>query len=177
MIIEHTPRYYKNSKIANEILHSIDVENERLILAVEKTKEEFIVDTAEFTLSKYEEEFNLPIAPSISLEERRSRIKAKMRSTGTTTKALFKSIVDSWTNGDVDIIEDYANYKITIEFNSTIGIPLNIQDVKNAINEVKPAHLVIEYKFKYNTWQDVSIKTWGELEAYTWQEVLEKGVI
>lgn len=177
MLIEHTPRYYRNSTIANDILHPIDLENERLILAVDTTKKEFVVDTAVHTLSQYELEYGLPINPNVSIEERQSRIKARMRSTGTTTKELIKSIVDSWTNGNVDIIEDYANYRITIEFNSVIGIPLNIQDVKNAINEIIPAHLEVLYKFKYNTWQEVSVKTWGELEAYTWQEVLEKGVI
>lgn len=177
MIIEHFPRYYDESKIAKELTHPIDLENERLIQAVKTTKNEFVVNTAIYTLSKYEEEYGLPVNPNVTIEERRSRITARMRSTGTTTKELIKTIVDSWTNGDVNIIEDSANYKITIEFNSVLGIPPNIDDVKLAIREVLPAHLDVEYKFKYNTWAEIGTKLWADLEPYKWIEILEKGVI
>lgn len=151
-LIEHFPRYYKESEIAKELTYPIDLENLRLSVAVEQTKKEFVVDTAIETLPKFEEEFGLPINPTgVTLEERRSRIKAKMRTAGTTTKELVKTVVSSWAYGNVEVIEDSSNYSIKIEFVDEEAIPPNLQYIKQIISEIIPAHLGVEYIFKYNT--------------------------
>lgn len=152
-LIEHLPFYYKESSIVKDLFKPIDLENERLIATVETTKNEFVVNTAVYTLSKYEEEYGLPINPNVSIEERRSRIIARMRSTGTTTKELVKTIAMSWSNGEVDVIEYSSQYKIEIQFVGTIGIPANIDYLKQSIYEIIPVHLEVEYTFKYNTVQ------------------------
>lgn len=53
---------------------------------------------------------------------------------------------------------------------SVKSLPTRLDDVKDSINVVNPAHLGIEYQFKYNTWGELygdSNNTnpykWGEL--------------
>lgn len=177
-LIYHMPTYYKNANVVKDMTKPIDDENISIENLIAEYVNQFIVNTATFALGRYEEQYGLPINPSgLSYAERRSRIKAKMRTYGVVTKETLQNIVNSWTNADIEIIEDYANYKVVIKFVSIVGVPENMEDVYSAIREVLPAHLNVEYQFKYNKWSDVESKTWGQLEQYTWQEVLEKGVI
>ena len=39
------------------------------------------------------------------------------------------------------------------------------------IEEIKPAHLMVEYEYIYNTWENVGKLTWNEASAYTWEEI------
>ena len=44
-------------------------------------------------------------------------------------------------------------------------------DLKLTIEEIKPAHLMVEYEYIYNTWENVGKLTWNEASAYTWEEI------
>ena len=44
-------------------------------------------------------------------------------------------------------------------------------DLKLTIEEIKPAHLVVEYEYIYNTWENVEVLTWEQAVAYTWEEI------
>lgn len=174
-IIENLPLYYKISDYVKNVSNAYDIEVNLFDNKRKEMKNQFIVDTATTSLIKYEEEYGLDINPlGISIEERRSRIKAKMRSVGTINKETIKSIVDSWTNGNVDIIEDFNNYTFTVKFNAFGGVPTNIEDVKKAIEEVKPAHLIVLFTFLYLWWDKYESynKTWDEWDNLnkTWDE-------
>lgn len=160
-IVEHMPHYIANSEVANNICSPIDIEIIKAELLIAEYTKQFVISTATFTLSRYEEQYNLPINPlGITIEERRSRVKAKMRSQGAVTKQMIRNVINSWTNAEIDIIEDYANYSVTIKFIDTVGIPSNVNDIYKAIDEIKPAHLNFIYEFKYNTVKDVRLKNW-----------------
>ena len=169
-------RYYQNSTSIKDITEPINIENESEEILIVAMVNQFIVSTATYALVRYEEQYALPINPSISLEERRSRIKAKMRSTGVVNAIMLQNIVDAWTNADIEVIEDYANFTVTIKFVSTIGIPSNIQDVYDAINAIKPAHLIFLYEFKYRRYEELTSKTHQQLSAFT-HELIRGGVI
>jgi len=205
-LIEHMPRYYQNATVIKDITRPIDLENEYQETLIADIINQFNVSTATYALARYEKEYGLAISPNISYDERRSRIKAKMRSIGAVNEAMIKNIIKSWTNSNVTIINvsnqqrlnhytnlelsEFTNLQLTayahggnivagegfefiIIFDDLVGVPSNMQDVYDAINAIKPAHLIFTYQFKYNKWIDVNSLTWEELEAYTWQEVLE----
>lgn len=62
-----------------------------------------------------------------------------------------------------------------MSFVDTMGTPPNIDDMKRAIEELKPAHMAVEYKYRYLVWDDLDDKqmTWDELDAasLTWNEL------
>lgn len=177
-ISQHMPRYYVNSKVVADTTTPIDLENTNFLDKIQEMIDQFIVSTATTTLNRYEEQYGLEVNPQgITTEERRSRIKAKMRSVGAVNAEMIQNVVSAWTNADVEIIEDFANYKITIKFVNVIGIPTKIDDVYKAIDEIIPAHIKVEYEFKYVRWVELENKKWIDLEPYTWQEVLEGGAI
>jgi len=125
---------------------------------------------------------------------------ARMRGFGTCTKAMVKKVADSWTNGDVEIVEFLTHYELNkkytheqmkqfthaklslndyefkIVFNNEIGIPPNMQDVYNAIEEIKPAHLNVRYEFKFRRHQELVNKTHEQLSGFT-HNIIRQGVI
>ncbi|WP_338463479.1 putative phage tail protein [Brevibacillus borstelensis] len=115
----------------------------------------------------------LDVAPFVRQPDvdRRSAIKARMRGTGTATKEMIRSVVESYTNGTVEITEHNDRYAITIKFVSNVGIPPNYESAKAAVLEIIPAHIGVEFTNEYSLWQDVRKTTWGNLANYTWGDV------
>ncbi|MGL5427209.1 MAG: putative phage tail protein, partial [Cetobacterium sp.] len=59
-------------------------------------------------------------------------------------------------------------------FISIIGIPRDVEVLKSAINEAKPAHLPIEYTFRYRTWGNLLENNWRYYKQFTWGQVLRR---
>jgi hypothetical protein len=53
-----------------------------------------------------------------------------------------------------------------------MGIPPKIEDLYSAINKIKPAHLVVNYEFRYSTWNDLSTYEERDLSKHTWGGLL-----
>jgi hypothetical protein len=125
---------------------------------------QLFVDTATWALSIYEIELNIPVEPSKPMSERRTVIKSKLRGTGQIDASLIKLVADSYSNGDVAVLFDGS---IKITFTGVLGIPPNMQDLRDAIEDIKPAHLGVEYNFTYITFGQLqdSGKTFGDIEA------------
>lgn len=121
-------------------------------------------------IDRREAEFGVTSDSKKPIEQRRAVLIAKLRGQGTTTPEFIKNVALSFQYGEVDVVEDDAPYTVRIVFESVLGVPPNMQDFINALEEVKPAHLVFEYVYKYNTWD--------MLEAFnkTWDEWADTGV-
>ena len=50
------------------------------------------------------------------------------------------------------------------------GVPTDIDGLKAALEAAKPAHIQIEYVFKFNTWADLKSFTWAQLKTGTWAD-------
>ena len=84
---------------------------------------------------------------------------------------MIEDVSRSYSNGEVEVIEDNGNSRFVVRFVGTLGIPGNMTDLKLTIEEIKPAHLMVEYEYIYNTWENVGKLTWNEASAYTWEEI------
>lgn len=120
--------------------------------------------TTERCIDRREAEFGVSSDSKKPIEQRRAVLIAKLRGQGTTTPEFIKNVALSFQYGEVDVVEDEAPYTVLIVFESVLGVPPNMQDFVNALEEVKPAHLVFEYVYKYNTWDMLEAfhKTWDE---------------
>jgi hypothetical protein len=70
----------------------------------------------------------------------------------------------------VDVTVDIPNYNIIITFVGRRGIPPNLPDVVNAIEEVIHAHIGYEMRFTYLIWNELDSQklTWNALDAKNW---------
>lgn len=110
-----------------------------------------------------------------SIEGKREQLEARWKTAGKCDLELLKIIANSWRNGEVSVL--FTNAVIEITFISIVGIPNNVEALKRSLGEAKPAHLPINYTFKYRTWGMLLPKTWGYYMQYTWGQVLKQEVI
>lgn len=168
------PGYYKTSQVIDNLNNADAVELNRLDEKLDSALNQYFVDSADFTLERWEKELGIEVNNNYSPEFRRTRILSKIRGQGTITINLIKTVSQSFSNGEVNITENNAQYSFTVKFIGTKGIPPNIDDLKNAIEDIKPAHLQAIFEFTYNPWSYVKTMTWGQVKENTWASLKER---
>lgn len=174
MLREKMPAYYKKSKVMNQLMMGIEKEMQALNEAVTLTENQFFVMLSDKDIERHEQDVGIPLDMSADIETRRSRILSRLRGTGTVTKTMMKNVAASFVNGEIEIVEYPSEYCFAVWFTSKDGVPYNIEDIKAMIEQIKPAHLAVEYVFTYRLWEDVRdvLQKWNMLTTYTWDWLL-----
>lgn len=107
-----------------------------------------------------------------TIEEKREEIEGHWKIAGKCDLQLLQTIANSWRNGQVAVM--FTNAVIEITFISIVGIPRDVDALKAAIDNAKPAHLPINYTFRYRVWGLLPPKNWEYYKKYTWEEVMKK---
>jgi uncharacterized protein YmfQ (DUF2313 family) len=172
------PEYYRKSKVIDNVntVHSIELTN--YLTQINNTLNQFFLDSADTTLNRWEAEVGIQVDNTYNIDYRRSNTKAKLRGKGTVTIKMIENVAEAYSNGDVDIIENSSNYSFAVKFRGSYGIPPNIEDLRKAIEEIKPAHLAFDFEYTYmtfnefdnynktwNAWDTLNL-TWDEFEVY-----------
>lgn len=98
-----------------------------------------------------------------SLEDRRAAVQAAWNVNVKPSLALMQNICDGWEAGGV--IASYDPGTLHLEFIGEVGVPDNLDDLKNAINDAAPAHIVVEYLIRYLLIREVhEVMTLTEIE-------------
>ena len=177
MIKRYLPTFIAKGNTIKNVYESQQAEIDLLNNDIQDLINNLFVETATWGLESFEKKYNIPINLDDTLENRRSRILARMVSKGQPfTKETIEAISNQFTNGDVEVIEHLENDYFTVKFVSEFGIPPKIQDVYDAINYVKASWLDVEYEFKYNTVYDVRQFTVKEIQKYTVKDLIEKNL-
>lgn len=174
-LMKYLPEDYQKSAEVIEIQEGIGGVWLEIKTDIEELKAQLDIETATWGLVFWEMDYGIETDLSKDYGARRSMIKAKRRGTGTTTVAMIKNTAESFVNGEVDIEEHNEEYYFNVIMVGITGIPPNLEDLKKAIEEIKPAHLDYTIIIKYNTWGMVedSGMTWAEAEERTWAEMKE----
>ena len=172
-LIDKLPSFYHNSDFVKAYMSSQSVEHSFIKESIEDLVNNLYVNTATWGLDYFEEKLGLQTDKSKSYEERRERIKAKKIGSGTTTVKMIKDTALAFECGEVEVTEMYNDYMFKLKFTSEKGRPKNLEDFKNAIDEIKPAHLAYILEFMFNTHQQLKPKTHQELSLFTHQEIRE----
>lgn len=177
-LLSYMPKYYRKSKVINNINNSNFIELNNLYNRLNSVLNQFFIDSADFSLEKWEKELGIEVNNNYNTDFRRSRIISKLRGQGTVTVKLIKNVAESFSNGEVDVIEDNHNYSFKVKFIGTRGLPPNLDDFKNSIEDIKPAHLSCIFEFTWLTfdefenynktvdeWDAINL-TWDKFEKY-----------
>lgn len=172
-MVDMLPNYERENIIINDIYRVLGEGNDKLCSMVNDLFLQINVDTATWGLDVWEENLGIETDTTKTYEERRSNIKAKVRGTGRVGADLIKNVVDSYTNGGVDV--EFGDSTVTILFNDIHGRPSNMDDVRHRLERIIPCHLALEYVYRYLLWNEFDgyDKTWDEWDALnlTWDEL------
>lgn len=170
--------FYQNSKECAALQRAIGIQCEKLIDAVDDLKNQFFVESATWGLEYWEKLLGLPVSPGKEYQNRREIILSHLRSYHVTTKEWIYNIASGFSNGEIEIIEDFENYEFSINFISQLGVPENIEQLKAVISKIKPAHLNCIYNFLFRKWIEVKDLKWNDVSDLTWDNLRGKeGVI
>jgi hypothetical protein len=145
-MLNSLPTYLRKSDVFIQVLNAEGKTVQVLKSDILDIQKQLDVDTATWGLDIYERELGIPTDISKPLEDRRSIVKSKLRGSGKLDATLVKVVADAHTNGAVEVSYDG---RINIKFTAFYGIPPNLDDLKNSLDEIKPAHKEITYIFKY----------------------------
>lgn len=137
----------------------------------------FIIDSTEETISRWEKFMELKPVDNYSLQDRIERVIYTIQAKGIFTPSFLKEQAKIFTNGEIEVTENFNDYHFIITFTSIVGIPPNMDNFKEMIGLNKPAHLTYEIKYRYRTWGELLPYTWGELSPFTWDEIYQKAEI
>ncbi len=132
--------------------------------------EQLTIDTATWGLKYWEQTYGVTPQITDTVEERRGRVKAKMRSPQTVTAAMLENLTDSYINGQSVVTELPRQHKVQIQFNGDYGIPSNLESLTAALLEVLPSHVTYEYLYRYLLVREVHGMVISTLQTYTISE-------
>ena len=161
-MISYIPDFMRNSTVIQEIFNSEDSQIVSLETNINDIQAQLSIDTATWGLAIYEKELNISTDISKPIDDRRSVIKSRIRGSGKADALLIKVVADAYTNGQVVVT---FNGHIGVRFTSSAGTPPNLQDLKNVLEEIKPAYLQLDYYFRYLTIGEVSQMTIGQVNV------------
>lgn len=165
----YLPPFYKDSELWRQLTQSKGEEFDQLSATIENIFNQLFIRMATWSLDKWEDEFGIPRNPSLTSDERISRILAKSKGYGNVNTLLMKTVAESFKNGQIDVVQNFPLNEVLIRFIDTKGRPSNLSDLQAALEEIVPAHLGITYQLLYTIWSEVDGHTWAQINGTTWQ--------
>ena len=148
----YLPLFLSETQLFSSLFNAVGIELDNLDLDIDDLNAQLNIDTATWALDIYEKELGISIDHAKLLDYRRSVIKSKWRMSGKLDSTIIKTVCDAFTNGNVLITFDGT---IHVKFNSILGIPPNLNDLKIAVEQIKPAYLLLDYLFSYLLIRDI----------------------
>lgn len=170
-MLSSLPTAYRKDAWVIALLSAIAGVDDAQRADADETAQQMFLDSMTWALAIEERIAGITPAAGASLEERRSVLQAKWRSTtGKCDVDLIQSVCDSWENGQVDV--DFVDGEIILEFVGSYGVPDAdaLAALKTAVQEVIPAHLAVQYLYRYLLVREVSAMTVSELQTHTIDE-------
>lgn len=158
----------------NEINGSIGLTMDNFDERIADFTNQIDINTATWGLPVYEKELGIITDISKTDEIRREQIVSRLRGMNKIGAAELKLVADSYSNGNVEIT---LNHGIVIEFTSILGIPSNINDLKNVLRSIAPAHIKISYKFRFVIYSGFIPYSYSQLSAYTYAQLYLGGFL
>ena len=137
----------------------------------DETAQQMFLDSMTWALAIEERIAGITPAAGAGVEERRSVLQAKWRSaTGKCDVDLIQRVCDSWKNGEVDV--DFVDGEIVLRFVGAYGVPDAdaLAALKDAVQEVIPAHLAVKYLYRYLLVREVHGMVIDTLQSHTISE-------
>ncbi len=165
-LFSYLPAYYERSRIMRVDMDRKGTEMDALYDALDETFQQFFVRTATWGIDLWEQELGIVQDATKPLEQRRAVAESKLRGGGKFSGAQVKNVAEAYDGGRVQVSFQPERWNFTIQFVDTHGIPPNLNDLKQAIEELKPAHLSVEYKFSYLLIKEIHlVKTLSDMES------------
>lgn len=129
------------------------------------------ISTSTWGLTRWEQVYGVATNMALSYEQRREILMAKLRGQGTTTAQMIKETAETFSGGEIEVIEDNPNNHFTVRFIGIKGIPRNMNAFISMLEDIKPAHLAYSFEYRYTTWSELINRSWSSAVGFTWDSI------
>jgi hypothetical protein len=167
MQARYLPWYYAPGAHTRRISQIVALEIQSLRDAVVDAVNQTYARSSTWTMSQQEAAYGLPPEPSTPIEQRQDRLVSAMRQLGTADLKNIRDICQSYVFGDVDVIPDFLNYTLVVQFKSQQGIPANLADLQAQVRTRVPPPYDIQYWTRYTRYGEIkqAARTYGALKS------------
>ena len=170
-VINFINKIFRNDDISKHIAKISQTELENVEIKITDIESNIFLDSATWSTDIFEKELDIEYVEDKTIDERKSIISAKWRGAGKLTLELIQDTVKAYTTNVVSV---RFNGVIIIDFSDKIGVPNDIDSLMKSIEDIKPAHLGVDYIFRYRKWGDLNQFMWKNISKYSWKEAKEK---
>ena len=169
-IIGFINKIFRNDDITKHIARISQTEIENVEVKITDIQSNILLDTSTWNIKIKKKELDIEYVEDKTIDERKAIISAKWRGAGKLTLELIQDTVKAYTTNVVNV---RFNGTIIIDFSDKIGKPNDIDSLFKSIEDIKPAHLGVDYVFRYRTWGELKPFTWKTVSKYSWKDVKE----
>ena len=170
-LARYAPPFLAEIRELAEIYRTEGYEIGRLEYELNDLADQFFISTATWGLTRWEELFGIATNLSLTYEQRREILMAKIRGSGTVTRQMIEDTAATFSGGEVEVVEDNFNSLFIIRFIGIKGIPRNMQAFIAMLEDIKPAHLAYRFEYRYTVWNEMKPYIWDRLGSMSWNDV------
>lgn len=175
-VINYFPEWLREFREIKILANIQQKQSEKLWNKLESLRNNNCLDTLdENGCSRWEKMLSLNVKDTSTIEERRAQIKGRLAEQRPFTKIKLKEMLAA--------ICGESGFKLEIkpsEYKVKIKVTVNNIDKQEAIDgladRVLPANLIYIIEIIYNTYQQASALTFGQLSAYTFKQLREETI-
>ncbi len=121
--------------------------------------QQLCIDTATWGIVYWEREYGVTPLQGENWDDRRARVKAKMRGAQTTTRDMLAGVAAAYAAGAVSTVEELAReHRVRFRFASSGAFPRGIEAMTASLLEVMPSHVVFDYLFDYRQERQAAVR-------------------
>lgn len=140
-LLRYLPRYLARDTTFKDVEDTLSREHESYRLRVMDLARQFFIDFADWSMCDWED-FTGVLCSNDDLELRRARVKAKLLGAQVMTLANTNALIRSFTGEEFAHVEEHAPNQLRVVLPEFVPY---WRDLVNALLELMPAHLALEY--------------------------------
>lgn len=146
-IIDYLTPIYGNAYVCLWIFQAIGVILDEGESFPDEYMDQVTPATATWTIEFWEKEYGIVPDSTLTIEQRRNNLMNKITSMRPINPKRIEEVVSQFYGVESSIEENTAKNTFTIEVHDFIN---NLDAVRSAVDEIKPAHLIYHFKNKVN---------------------------
>ena len=144
-MIDRTTPIYDNSIIGLYLFEAMGQEYDTVNQIVAELPDQMHPDTATWLLPLWERRFGLPTDETLSLDERRRKIRLRRKHTGSFNLYKIKQLAENMTGLSARVVKIVSSYTFAVYLSATSS---NDDALRKTIQQLKPSHYSFEIRYE-----------------------------
>lgn len=160
-------KIYRKDNVTLDIINALKIKLTFVENKINDVYKQMFLDYSTWYLDLKEMEMSINKKPD-DFDKRRAYVKTRLLGTGTATKEMLESTINSINGVEAEIILEGMTIVINflkVSDNKYLGL------AKKSIENMIPYHLDLELKYDHVNWGEIKGVTWQKAQPYTWGSV------